>query len=108
MPTKRRNHGRGKKNRGHTTPIHCENCNRLVPKDKAIKRFKVRNLVDASVLNDLRDNSAIDEYVVPKIYHKQVYCVSCAIHHRVVRVRSAENRRVRENPRRFRRFAARK
>ena len=36
-----------------------------------------------------------------QIYRKVYYCISAAIHSRVVRVRSVENRRIREAPRRF-------
>ena len=32
----------------------------LVPKDKAVKRFHVRNIVDASAIRDLQDSSTID------------------------------------------------
>ena len=92
MPTKRRNNGRGKKNKGHSNVIRCLNCGRVHPKDKAIKRFQMRNMVDGSSKRDIEDNYAYDttenRLILPKIYVKQCYCVSCAIHARVVRVRS--------------------
>merc|ERR1712166_1249658 len=92
MPTKRRNNGRGKKNKGHSNVIRCLNCGRVFPKDKAIKRFQMRNMVDGSSKRDIEDNYAYDitenRLVLAKIYVKQQYCVSCAIHARVVRVRS--------------------
>ena len=55
MPSKRRNNGRSKKNRGHVKPVICINCGRLVAKDKAIKRFSVRDMIDASSKKDIRD-----------------------------------------------------
>lgn len=41
------------------------------------------------------------DYALPKIYRKVYYSISAAIHSRVVRVRSAKDRRNREPPRRF-------
>ena len=57
-----------------------------------------RNIVDASALRDIKDASAYDNYALPKLYIKQYYCVEAAVHQRIVRVRSVENRRIRENP----------
>ena len=52
-----------------------------VPKDKAIKRFQVRNMVDASSLRDLKDACAYETYTLPKMYMNMSY-VSCAVHRR--------------------------
>ena len=55
-------------------------------------------MVDASSKRDIEANSAYTEeekYTLPKLYVKNEWCIACAIHGRVVRVRSGEDRRVR-------------
>merc|ERR1711862_717271 len=97
MPSKRRNNGRNKKNRGAPGRVNCDNCSRVVPKDKAIKKFTVRDCIDAASKEDIGKASAYKTPTqVPKIMMKMWYCVSCAIHARIVAVRSTTERRKRD------------
>jgi small subunit ribosomal protein S26e len=63
----------------------------------------VKNMVDSGAMNDLRASSVFEGYQLPKLFSKNYYCVSCAVHSRIVRVRNVDKRRIRDPPVRFRR-----
>mmetsp|Transcript_7002 Transcript_7002/g.21311 ORF Transcript_7002/g.21311 Transcript_7002/m.21311 type:complete len:132 (+) Transcript_7002:82-477(+) len=99
MTVKRRNHGRNRHGRNHTRLVNCDGCGCKPAKDKAIKRFTVRNVVDKSAKRDFDVATAIEHYEVPKFHIKLHYCVSCAVHRKTVRPRSKDKRKVRSTGR---------
>lgn len=87
-----------------THPLHhrCANTGKAVPKDKAIKRMLVRSIVDQSSARDIKEARVFENYQLPKLYIKQYYSVEAAVHQRLVRSRSKEDRRKRDPPERKR------
>lgn len=71
-----------------------------------MKRFQIKDIVDPSSKRDIKAKIVFTEFEIPKIYLKQQYCISCAIHSRIVRVRSAEDRKNRAPPKRVQRDAS--
>ena len=91
MPLKRTSRGRKKGGKGSSGVIQCTNCGQTVPKDKAKKVTSRLSLVEHTLAKELRSKGA---YIAsPRIL--KWYCISCAIHFGILKIRSEASRRQR-------------
>ena len=89
MPLKRASRGRKKGGKGRSGTVQCDNCGQTVPKDKAKKVTTRINLVDHQLAKELREQGAY----IPSNTVLKSYCISCAIHSGILKVRSEASRR---------------
>jgi small subunit ribosomal protein S26e len=90
MPKKRTSRGRTKGGKGSSGTVHCSQCGAMVPRDKAKKITGRVTLVEPTLAKELRAQGA---YISPATDVK-FYCVSCAVHRGIVKVRSELERRM--------------
>ena len=76
--------------KGSSGTVHCSQCGAMVPRDKAKKITGRVTLVEPTLAKELRAQGA---YISPATDVK-FYCVSCAVHRGIVKVKSELERRV--------------
>ncbi|MFQ6025462.1 MAG: 30S ribosomal protein S26e [Nitrosopumilaceae archaeon] len=89
MPLKRASRGRRKGGKGSSDRIQCSNCGATVPKDKAKKVTSRLSLVEHQLAKELRAQGAY--IAAPRVL--KWYCISCAIHFGILKIRSEATRR---------------
>ncbi len=90
MPKKRKSRGRSKGGKGRSDYVHCSQCGALIPRDKAKKVTRRMSLVDPALAKELREKGAY----VPTTVVTKYYCISCAVHFGIVKVRAEEERKL--------------
>ncbi len=89
MTKKRSSGGRSKGDKGSSGTVQCSICGALVPRDKAKRQTKYTSLVDSRLMKELQQQgSNITSTMVTKYF-----CISCAVHRGVVKVRGKDERR---------------
>ncbi len=89
MPVKRKSRGRSKGGKGKGGLVQCHGCGQQVPRDKAKRVSRRVSMVDYALSKELRQKGT---YIASPIETK-FYCVSCAVHRGVVKVRSRTDRK---------------
>jgi small subunit ribosomal protein S26e len=91
LPFKRKSRGRSKGNKGSGATVQCDNCGAIVPRDKAKKVMSRLSFVDYALAKELRDKGAY----LPLSSDVKYYCISCAVHRGIVKVRAEKERHTR-------------
>ena len=91
MPMKRKSRGRAKGSKGRGAMVQCGSCGQLVPRDKAKRVSRRISMVDSALYKELRQKGT---YISSRT-ETRYYCVSCAVHRGVVKVRSKDERKQR-------------
>ena len=99
MPVKRKSRGRAKGSKGKGSLVQCQGCGQQVPRDKAKRVSRRISLVDSLLYKELRQKGTY----IASSSETRYYCVSCAVHRGVVKVRPKKERRSGPPPRRGRR-----
>ncbi len=89
MPKKRESRGRHKGGKGYVERIQCDNCGRLIPEDKAICITRTYSPIDPQLARELEKKGAI----IARYPVRKCYCVSCAVHLGIVKVRPEHERK---------------
>lgn len=88
MPGKRKSRGRAKGGKGRSDLVQCSSCGAQVPSDKAKKISRPVTLVEPTLARELRKQGAY----LPTHFDTKYYCISCAVHRGVVKVRAKDER----------------
>ncbi|MCW4023034.1 MAG: 30S ribosomal protein S26e [archaeon] len=89
MPVKRKSRGRAKGSKGKGSLVQCQGCGQQVPRDKAKRVSRRVSLVDSLLYKELKQQGTY----IASSQETKYYCVSCAVHRGVVKVRSKDERR---------------
>ena len=88
MPQKRKSRGRTKGDKGRSGVIQCNMCGAQVPRDKAKRVTTYTSLVDSALARELRTMGTY----MPRHSTEKYYCVSCAVHRGISKVRAKAER----------------
>jgi small subunit ribosomal protein S26e len=89
VPKKRKSGGRAKSGSGKKGLIQCSQCGKLTARDKAKKVTKYVTLIEPTIAKELRQTGTY----IPRERVIKYYCVSCAVHRGVVKIRAREERK---------------
>ena len=98
MTKKRSSGGRSKGDKGSAGTVQCSICGALVPRDKAKRQTRYTSLVDSRLLKELQQQGS----TLTRTKVTKYYCISCAVHRGVVKVRGKDERKFVPKRRRFR------